>query len=240
MARLCTICARGGSRGLPSKNIRLLHGKPMIAWTVLQARATRLFDHIAVSSDSEAILAAAAAAGANQVIRRPDALASDTAAKVPAIHHAVLAAERETARSFETLVDLDATAPLRLPADIAGSITLLEESGASSVITGALSHCSPYFDMVERRADGTVKLCKPPDESYVRRQDVPQAFDMNASVYVWNRAAFMLDPQVFYADTRLFEMPPERSRDVDSEMDFAIVEFLFGKLDIADAIKGLA
>lgn len=226
MKRLCTICARGGSKGVNKKNIRPLMGKPLIAYSLEQARASGLFDLIAVSSDAQEILDAARNHGADLLIERPAELASDTAAKLPAIRHAVLAAEERTGQRFEVLVDLDATSPLRTPEDIRSAVALLEDSRCSSVITGTPSHRSPYFNLVERRPDGSVALSKVSDPPIVRRQDAPACFDMNASIYVWWRDGFVADAKVFYADTRLYEMPPERSVDIDSELDFAIVEFL--------------
>jgi N-acylneuraminate cytidylyltransferase/CMP-N,N'-diacetyllegionaminic acid synthase len=238
MTRVATICARGGSKSVQNKNLRLLAGRPLIAWTVLQAKASAMFDKIVVSSDDRNILAAAVDAGADEAIERPAALATDTSAKIPAIHHALIEAERRYSIQFDVLVDLDATAPLRLARDITGAIALFEHSGATSVITGATAHRSPYFNLVERQADGAVRLSKPPVSAVVRRQDAPPCFDMNASIYVWRRDAFVIDPQVFYPDTRLYEMPPERSHDIDSELDFTIVEFLFMRLGIADALRG--
>lgn len=237
MKRLCTICARGGSKGLPNKNLRMLGGRPMLAWTVMQARASELFERIVVSSDSRAILDAAKDAGVDAVIERPAELATDTADKAPAIRHAVLEAERLFATRFEVTVDLDVTAPLRLPEDIVGAVDLLETSHATSVITGAPAHRSPYFNLVERAADGTVRLSKTADFPIVRRQDAPACFDMNASIYVWQRNAFIADARVFYPNTLLYEMPGERSRDVDSDLDFAIVELLFARLGIADHLS---
>lgn len=222
---MCTICARGGSKGVPGKNIRPLLGKPLIAHSVQQARASELFECIAVSSDDPAILAAARDAGADMLIERPADLATDTAPKVPVIRHAQNAAEA-TGRRFDTFVDLDATSPLRRPADIIGAVRLLETSGISSVITGAPSHRSPYFNLVEEQPDSTVRVAKSMDPPVTRRQDAPRTFDMNASIYVWHAETFRKDPRVFYADTRLFEMPPERSHDIDSELDFEIVEML--------------
>ncbi len=132
-----------------------------------------------------------------------------------------------TGERFDVLVDLDATAPLRLSSDIVGAVALLEHSGASSVITGAPARRSPYFNLVELTADGRVQLCKTSSREVTRRQDAPVCFDMNASIYVWRREAFLDSPAVFYADTRLFEMPEERSLDIDSELDFELVTFLF-------------
>lgn len=237
MKRLATICARGGSKSVQNKNLRLLAGRPLIAWTVMQARASGLFDRIVVSSDDEAILVAAVDAGADEAINRPAAMATDTAAKVPAIHHALVEAERRCAMKFEILVDLDATAPLRLTQDIAGAVSLLEKTGVTSVITGAPAHRSPYFNLVERQTDGSVRLSKNPEATVVRRQDAPMCFDMNASIYAWRRDGFVVDPKVFYPDTQLYEMPPERSHDIDSELDFIIVEVLFARLGIADALR---
>lgn len=229
MTRICTICARGGSKGVPGKNIRPVAGKPLIAWSIEQARGTGLFDLVAVSSDSADILAVAADAGADLTIPRPEALASDTAGKIPAILHALHAAEAYLGRSARVLVDLDATSPLRDLSDIAGAVALQQATGARSVITGAPARRSPYFNLVERRGDGTVGVSKPLAAEVLRRQDAPACFDMNASIYVWDRDAFVAAPGVFYSDTRLFEMPEERSVDIDSPIDLALVELLFSE-----------
>jgi CMP-N,N'-diacetyllegionaminic acid synthase len=238
MKMLCTICARGGSKGVPNKNLRTVAGRPLIAWSVLQAKAAGLFDRVAVSSDSVAILDAAMEAGADQAVRRPDDLASDTAGKVPAIAHAVAAAEAAAGYAFETLVDLDATAPLRLPDDIRAAVALLRETGAASVVTGCEARRSPYFNLVEERRDGSIKVAKRAS-GILRRQDAPRTFDMNASIYVWRRARFMADPKVFYPSTRLHEMPAERSHDIDTELDFELVAFLFDRFDIAGALTDM-
>lgn len=227
MRRLCTVCARGGSKGVPGKNLRMLAGKPLIAHTIEQARASGMFERIAVSSDDAGILAAARKAGADDIIERPAELATDVAPKVPVIRHAQAAVETEHGR-FDTFVDLDVTAPLRLPADIAGAIRLLETSGVASVITGAPSHRSPYFNLVEEQSDGSVRVSKQRESAVTRRQDAPRTFDMNASIYVWRAGRFRDDPCVFYDDTRIYEMPAERSHDIDSELDLRIVTMLMG------------
>ena len=226
MTMLCTICARGGSKGVPDKNVRDILGKPLIAYTIEQARQSGLFSSIAVSSNSEKILSAARAFGADILVRRPDELASDTAPKVPAIRHCLETAEHRLGRQFAVFVDLDATSPLRLPEDIVGAVRLLEHRGVSSVITGTPSRRSPYFNIVELDERGMVHLSKDRDQPIVRRQDAPECYDMNASIYVWKRDIFWRNPAVFYDDTLLFEMPAERSVDIDSELDFEIVRML--------------
>jgi len=229
MKRICTICARGGSKGVKNKNIRELAGKPMIALSLQHAHESRLFDLIAVSSDSVDILDVARNYGADLVIERPAELASDVAAKIPAIRHCVEQAEQFFRERFDVVVDLDATSPLRLVEDIQGAVDLLERNHVSNVITAAPARRSPYFNLVELGDDGVVRLSKSLETPIVRRQDSPRCFDMNASIYVWRRAALFEAETVFNADTKLFVMPEERSIDIDSELDFDIVKLLMRK-----------
>jgi CMP-N,N'-diacetyllegionaminic acid synthase len=229
MSRICTICARGGSKGVKNKNIRDLAGKPLIAYTLEQAQASGLFDVIAVSSDSAEILQAGRKYGAEYLVERPADLATDTVGKLPVIRHCVEEIERITGEQFDVVVDLDATSPLRLVEDISGVLDLLQSGKTANVITAAPAHRSPYFNMVELGESGTVRLSKPQDNPILRRQDSPKCFDMNASIYAWRRAALFDYPTIFNADTRLFVMPEERSIDIDTELDFGIVEFLMKK-----------
>lgn len=233
MRRLCTICARGGSKGLPGKNIRPLLGRPLIAWTVDVALETSLFDAIAISSDSADILAAGAEAGADILVDRPEELASDTAGKLPAIQHCVLEAEAKVGAPFDLVVDLDVTSPLRLPEDITGAVSLLEGGDATNVITGSPARRSPYFNLVERDEGGFARLSKPPTEGAVlRRQDAPACFDMNASIYVWRRDDLVNRGAVFMERTVLYEMPEDRSVDIDSALDFEIVRLLLEQRNV--------
>ena len=175
------------------------------------------------------MLQTALKAGADIAVKRPDAMATDTAPKIPAIRHCLEQAIARTGMTPDVFVDLDVTSPLRLPSDIAGAIELLNSSGARSVITGAPARRSPYFNLVEERTDGSVGLSKFADPPIVRRQDAPRCFDMNASIYAWRVAPFLENPAVFYPDTQLFEMPEERSVDIDSDLDFTLVELLLRK-----------
>lgn len=227
--RLCSICARGGSKGVPGKNIRMLAGKPLIAHSVGHALESELFEAVAVSSDSDEILETARLHGASILIERPAEMASDTAGKLPVIQHALEQAEAQSGQRYDTQVDLDATSPLRSVQDVIGSVKLLEETGCSNVITGAPAHRSPYFNLVERDVNGVVHLSKNLPQGVVRRQDSPDCFDMNASIYVWQRDRLLNDPKLFYDDTRLYEMPRERSFDIDEELDFKIVELIMAE-----------
>lgn len=227
MTRICTICARGGSKGVPNKNIRLLFGKPLLAYTIEQAKKSRMFDYIAVSSDSNEILDNAKLFGADFLIQRPDELATDTSAKLPAIRHCVETVEKQVGYKFAEVVDLDATSPLRLPTDIIEVLNLLNKE-TSNVITAMSSRRSPYFNLVELNQDGYATLSKPLPNSVYRRQDAPKCFDMNASIYAWHRDILMNEQMnsVFHPTTLLYEMPEERSIDIDSELDWKIVELI--------------
>jgi len=229
MKRICTICARGGSKGVKGKNIRPLLGKPLIAYSIEQARSSGLFDLLAVSSDSELILEAASKYGVDYCIKRPDELATDQAAKLPVIQHCVRQVEELAGIVFDTIVDLDATSPLRDVYDIIESVKLLETRNVSNVITGSPARRSPYFNLVELDDEGFVRLSKSVRSLIVRRQDAPKCFDMNASIYVWKRPALFSGTSVFNSDTLLFEMPEDRSVDIDSELDFRIVELLMSE-----------
>ena len=238
MVVICTICARGGSKGVPGKNLRMIAGKPLIAWTVSQAKALGLFDLVAVSSDDKDILNAGLASGADLLIDRPIELATDQSGKLPAILHAAHASEAKLGQRASTLVDLDATSPLRDLDDIIGAVDMLRATGAPNIITGTTARRSPYFNLVEKSNDGTVHISKPLENMVLRRQDSPRCFDMNGSIYVWNRDIFFNDQQIFYPKTRIFEMPEERSIDIDCTLDFQIVEFLLlEKLEKQKIIK---
>lgn len=229
MTRLCTILARGGSKGVPGKNIRPLGGKPLLLHSIEQARASGLFDVVAVSSDDADILALAKEGRVDECVMRLPEHATDTAAKLPAIRHCVEEVEKRRDCSFDLVVDLQPTSPLREAQDISAAVLLVEVLGAENVITGSIAKSSPYFSLVEERTNGTVGLSKPTDPPIVRRQDAPKCFDMNGSIYVWQRAALLEKDGLFLPTTRLYEMPEERSVDIDTELDFEFAEFLLGR-----------
>lgn len=227
MNRICTIAVRGGSKGVPGKNWREVAGIPLFAHSVKQAVASELFSSIVVSSDAPEVLDFAIEYGASEVVVRPPILASDTSGKVAAILHAVETAESRKDTIFDTVVDLDATSPLRAISDIVGAVELLETNQLESVVTAAEARRSPYFNLIEvDQITGRVGVSKQLPNGVLRRQDAPETFDMNASVYVWNRNSLAQSAQVFFPTTRIFEMPPERSMDIDSEFDFEIVSWL--------------
>jgi CMP-N-acetylneuraminic acid synthetase len=108
-------------------------------------------------------------------------------------------------------------------------VEMLETAKANNIITAAPSRRSPYFTMVELDEHGVVRLCKPLDKAVVRRQDAPKTYDMNAAVYVWQHDSLFSSDKLFNDKTFLFVMPEERSLDIDTELDFELVEYLMLK-----------
>jgi len=228
MRRLGVICARKGSKGVPGKNLRPLGGVPMIVHTIRQAQRCGILDVVAVSSDCPEILDVARTAGVIHTILRPSEMASDEASKVPAIRHCTIEVESVT-DPFDYIADLDCTVPFRLPSDIAEAFKMIETAGVSSLISGTPARKLPYFNIVELTKDGFVRISKPTNPPLVRRQDSPACFDMNASIHIWKRERLMTSDARFHDDTILFEMPFERSIDIDTETEFILNELLMKK-----------
>ncbi len=226
MLTIASICARGGSQGLPGKNIRELCGKPLIAWTIEQALHIKGMDAVYVSTDSEDIAAVARSAGAQVPFLRPLHLASNSAAKIPAIEHLVAWVEAHTGE-VSRIVDLDPTSPLRDLTDITACMDMLDDD-TDLVITGYEADKNPYFNMVEAQADGNWRLVKNLPNGVVRRQDAPMVYSMNASIYVWQRhsLAQASSQGLWNGRIKLHAMPHERSVDIDNPIDFQLVELL--------------
>jgi CMP-N,N'-diacetyllegionaminic acid synthase len=222
---IATICARGGSKGVPGKNIRQLHGKPLIAHTIAQAHACKFIDRVFVSTDDHDIAKAARIAGAEVPFLRPAELATDTAPKIPVIRHLVNEV-KQMGVAVDRIVDLDPTSPLRDVADIEACLSLLDAE-TDAVITAYPAEKNPYFNMVEAQKSGGYNLSKSLPAAIIRRQDAPQVYSMNASIYVWWERT--LDNHLFGPRTELHVMPRERSIDIDSEIDFLLVEMLMSR-----------
>jgi len=223
---LCTICARGGSKGVKNKNIKLLHGKPLIAYTIEQALNSKLFEYIVVSTDSDKIAEVSKEYGAEIFFRRSSEMSSDKAGKLEVIRDAFLRSEEHYNTTFDYLIDLDATAPLRNTDDIINSFRQFLENNNDNLITAMSSRRSPYFNLIEVDENGNVNLSKPLNERIIRRQDTPKTYDMNASIYIWKRDVILKDNNLFLDKTGLYVMPEERSIDIDAELDYKFVEFI--------------
>lgn len=223
---IATICARGGSKGLPGKNLRPFAGRPLVAHSIAQALACPGIDGVYVSTDDDAIAQAALAAGAQVPVRRPAELATDDAPKLPAIEHLVAHLEAQ-GEAIATVVDLQPTSPLRSVADIAGALALAARTPQAGLVTGVTepSH-NPYYTLCEAGADGGLQLSKP--ATFVRRQDAPAVWGLNGALYVWRREALALAAREGFWRVRVlgWPMPRRRSVDIDDLEDFELAEWL--------------
>lgn len=222
MSVIATICARGGSVGVPGKNIKPLCGKPLIVYSIEQALTCNRIDRVFVSTDDELIAETAKKAGAEVPFIRPAELSTSSAPKLEVIRHLVEWLEKEGVQ-ISTVVDLDPTSPLRSEADIESCLNLLDDE-ADVVITACEADKNPYFNMVEKKPDGNIRLVKPISGGVVARQAAPQVYSMNASIYAWHRHT--LEKGLWDGRTRLHVMPRERSIDIDEPIDFQLVELL--------------
>jgi N-acylneuraminate cytidylyltransferase len=220
------IFARGGSKGLPGKNIRSLGGKPLIAWSIEHALSVKRIERIIVSTDSDDIAEVARNYGAEVPFKRPDELARDDSPEWLAWRHA-LCYLQETSGSLPTaMVSIPTTAPLRLPIDIENCLDQYEKGGADIVITVSDAHHSPYFNMVKEQLDGTVRLVIPPQSGITRRQDAPVVYDMTTVCYVASPDFILSSNSIFEGNVKAVRVPIERAIDIDTLFDFKLAETL--------------
>jgi N-acylneuraminate cytidylyltransferase len=226
MGMTAFIFARGGSKGLPGKNIKLLCGKPLIAWSIEQAKDVECINRVIVSTDSLEIAEVARQYGAEVPFIRPIELARDDSSEWLAWRHALNHLKEVEGQFPEMLISVPATAPLRLPIDIENCINLYEKSQSDVVITVTDAHRSPYFNMVKSNPDGTVTLVNSPKFPFIRRQDVPAVFDVSTVCYV-ARSEFVLNFNgVFEGRVAAVKVPTERAIDIDTLLEFRFAEFL--------------
>ena len=215
---------------MKGKNIRPLKGKPLIAYTVDAALHCPLLNDVIVSTDSDDIAAAAKNAGIKTFIQRPAELASDTASKWPVFIHALEEYEKRTGNIVDYLVDMDVTVPLKTAEDIAGAIqTALDETGADVVITGYEPERNPYFNMMEIGAGGFAHIVKQTETPIVRRQDAPVVYSLTPAAYVVKKEALYNFSHWSKAKCKIYPIPRQRAIDIDTEVDFSIVEFLIDR-----------
>lgn len=224
----CVIGARGGSKGLAGKNIRPLHGKPLIAWSIEQAKACPEITRVVVSTDSEAIAEVAYSYGAEVPFMRPAELANDNAGKWGVWLHALEACDRHYADPIDLFVDLDCTSPLRDVEDISKAIAQFRASKVDAVFSVCEARKNPYFNMLEV-VDGCLSMCKTMLHPVVRRQDAPNVYEHVASIYVLSPAYLRRGTGLLSGCTQGYDIGVSKSLDVDSQFDFEIIEFLMRK-----------
>jgi N-acylneuraminate cytidylyltransferase len=226
MKTVALICARGGSKGLPGKNIRPLAGRPLIAWAISQAEAVDRIDRIIVSTDSEEIAAVSREAGAEVPFLRPPELAADNSPEWLVWRHALNYLRESTGYVPDTLIVVPATAPLRSVQDLENCLDEHEKGSADMVITVTDAHRSPYFNMVACHVDGTVGLVIPPQGRIVRRQDAPVVYDMTTVAYVTTPEFVLTRNGIFEGRVHHVHVPVDRALDIDTLLDFRLAELL--------------
>lgn len=226
---LATICARAGSKGIRNKNIRLLLGKPLIQLTLECAKSAKMVDQLIVSTDSIEILELVNKLGYQTEYIRPEEFATDESAKIDAIVHAVEYFEKTANTSVDVVVDLDIGVPMRTPEDIDQSIRkLIDDENMDTLVTVYPSERSPYFNMVEKKTNGYYNLVNVPDPPIFRRQDAPKVFSVTPAVFAWKRTALHIR-HLYQGNWGIYEMPIERSIDIDTEFEFKLVEYLMSQ-----------
>jgi len=226
---VAAVFARGGSKGIPRKNLRLLGGSTLLARAVSAARAAAGVDRVIVSTDDEEIAAEAARCGAEVPFRRPAELATDEAPEWLAWRHAVRTLEEQDGRRPDVLVTVPATAPLRAPGDVEQCLRTLVESDADVVITVTPASRNPYFNMVRLDDGNRARLVIESAGGPSRRQDAPAVFDIATVAYA-ARAAFVLEADGLFAGrVRAVIVPRERALDVDTELDLTMAEFFLSR-----------
>ena len=223
---LGVIPARGGSKGIPKKNIKPLAGKPLIVWTIEIAKKSKYLDKTIVSTDDAEIKKVAEQYGGEVPFLRPAELATDKAAMIPVLRHACETMEKQLGRKIDVIVLLDATAPLRSTDDIDSCIQRLADEKRDSVLTVTESLKNPYFNMIEIAPDGKIHLVKQPEKPIFRRQDAPKVYDVTSSSYAFSREFLFKAEVVHGLNTAAVIVPQERAGGIDTEIEFRMVDEL--------------
>jgi CMP-N-acetylneuraminic acid synthetase len=227
MNAVAFIFARGGSKGIPGKNIQIIGGKPLIAWSIECALAVPRISRVIVSTDSDEIADISRKYGADVPFIRPSELATDESPEWLAWRHGLKYLLDSDGEMPEVMVSIPPTAPLRNPIDLNNCLDEYENNLADVVITVTDSHRNPYFNMVKINPDGACGLAISPLESIERRQDAPIVYDMTTVCYVVKSEFIMSKNSIFEGKVRAVHIPIERAIDIDSKLDFRIAQALF-------------
>ena len=218
------IFARGGSKGLPRKNILPFNGKPLLVHSIDMAKKLEDVRDIFVSTEDSEIALLAKEHGVN-VINRPNSLAKDNSPEILSWKHAVSYVQ-ERFSGFERFLSLPTTAPLRTKLDIERCLALLDKK-TDAIVTATKSARSPFFNMVKIEKDGYASLLIEDKQAYYRRQDVPNSYDLTTLAYVAKPDFILRTKNLFSGKIKVFLVPRERSIDIDSKFDFVIAETMY-------------
>ena len=227
MRLLITICARGGSKGIPGKNIKLLNGKPLIAYTIQTAQKFgQLYDaDIALSTDDEQIKNVAADYGLLTSYSRPVELASDIAGKVETLADLLIFQEKSQNKLYDYILDMDVTSPLRTVEDLDEAFSMIRnDEEAYNIFSVNPANRNPYFNMVEQKENGYYGLVKRGD--FKSRQVAPTVYDMNASFYFFKRSFFNSGLRTSTTNKSMIYIVRHTCFDLDHPIDFEFISYL--------------
>jgi CMP-N,N'-diacetyllegionaminic acid synthase len=233
MSILLTLCARGGSKGIPGKNIKLINGKPLISLSIEVAKSfSKIYDvDIALSTDNEDIKNIASLYDLKTSYIRPDFLASDSAGKLDTIRHLLNFEETFRNKKYDFVLDLDITSPLRTVSDLNNAFQILKSDHKSkNIFSVNPANRNPYFNMVEQQANGYFGLVK--IGNYLTRQSAPSVYELNASFYFFKRSFFEEKLNPINEFSQIYIMP-HICFDLDHPIDFEFMNYLLAnnKLD---------
>lgn len=224
---IALIPARGGSKGVPRKNVRLLAGKPLIAYSIQSALDSQLINRVVVSTDDQEIADIAIRFGAEVPFLRPTELADDSSPEWFTWQHAIKTINKSQHHpNVSTLVCVPPTAPLRNTGDIDQTLKTLLAGDSDAVITVTPASRNPYFNMVKLDQNGYAQLVIEPDSTLHRRQDSPEIFDMTTVAYAARPSFVLSATSLFDGILEGLVIPRERALDIDTELDFEIAEFM--------------
>ena len=225
MRVLCTICARGGSKGLVNKNLRKIKNKHLIYYTINQAKKSKFFDKIILSTDSKKIQQVSKKYGLESYFLRSKSLSNSKIGKVPVIKDALIKAEKIFKTNFDYIVDLDVTSPLRLVSDIKKGFKKIINENSDILFSVNKTRVDPYFNSVEMKSDKSFRPIKSLGNKIKRRQDSPKVYDLNACFYIWKRQALLKYDTLYIKKNSIYVMPDNRGFDIDDEIDFKVVNY---------------
>ena len=222
---LCLICARKGSKGIKNKNITKIKNKKLIEITIDQAKKSKLFHNIVVSTDSKKIQNFAISKKVLCWFLRPNTISNDKASKLLALKHGLIESEKKLNKKFDIICDLDVTSPLRKIDDILKAFKKFKKKKYNILFSVNEAKKNPYFNMVEVTKK-KISLVKKINQNIVSRQQAPKVYEMNASIYFWKRIYLLKNKSLFGRNIGIYEMPRDRSIDIDDHLDLKIVKHL--------------
>ena len=227
MKPICFIAARGGSKGVPKKNIRLLNGKPLIAHTIEKSLDSKIFSHVIVSTENDEIAKISLKYGAEVPFRRPKILATDNAGMGDVMIHGIKKLG-DLGYEFDTFVSRDCTVPFIRNVDVKGSIELLEKKKCDVVYGVYIQHFNPYFNMMELNKNGFLKFSKELKTRPKSRQKAPKVYQLNG-LYTYDKNRFLKFATPFPPYGLPYLIPPETGLMIDTELEFQIAELIMKK-----------